>query len=144
MDRIWQRVSDTGPICFPPLPLSSCDEQVRPWEGMWVTVQEEGNINTWFYVFVFLFLPVEPQLVKSQPASAMQLLHRQVQTSACSCLRERQEAAEGKQRPVSVLGTSVCCTVGRYDLTGWLAHIARTEQGGELTGTLHLDHLVCS
>lgn len=38
----------------------------------------------------FFLLPSEPQLVNTGLASAMLLHSRQVQTSACSCLGERQ------------------------------------------------------
>lgn len=88
----YGRGSVTGGGLFSlPAPLSSCDEQDGLWEGLWVTVHEEGNINTCFHISVFL-LPGELQLANAGLASAVLLRSRRVQTSACSSL-ERDGAA---------------------------------------------------
>lgn len=47
-------------------------------------------ISTHDFTSLFFFLPSEPKLVNAGLASAMLLHSRQVQTSACSCLRETQ------------------------------------------------------
>lgn len=78
---------------------------------------------------MFFFLPGEPQLVNTL-LSQRHAASQQAGSDLCMQLPGREtEAAKGKQRPVSALGTPVYCTVGRYDLTGWLAQIVRSEQG---------------